>query len=426
MAILDLSANTVAIDLANFVPFAPVTVIGSAGEFNDRSPTAIVTLAGGSTAFTDQVFGSFAGTGFTYDANGALTGGTIRSGTLTYRDVTFIQDLNVRIDTKVLAFSDLEVSPIGLQGILSSELLARFLGGNDTVIGSRYNDTLSGGAGTNKLFGGEGGDTLVSGSGNDLLDGGDGRDTASFAGSLATVTARLETGTATGNGNDTLVHIENLIGSRLADSLTGNSLANTIWGGDGDDYIDGLEGDDILLGEAGNDTIVGGLGNDYLAGQAGNDRLFGNDGRDTIEGGDGDDQIDGGAGNDLLYGGDGNDHVFGGLGNDYLVGGAGNDRLTGGGGADYAVGGAGADVFVVTSGVGQTTRPMLQVEDFQDGVDKIDVSGLGLTAANWSNGALFTQTTEGLGITFMSGTVGTSIFLNGISCSQITAADFLF
>jgi Ca2+-binding RTX toxin-like protein len=471
MAILDLSSNNIGIDLVNFVGFSPIQAVAGTGGVGAPTATMFTTFGGGSTTSTDQVRGTFNGVGFTFDASNKPTGGTIRSATISFRDVTFINPLQQQVDIKMLSFSEVDVSAAGIFGISGKALTNLLLSKDDTIIGSRFADTLyggdgndligggegddtvsgdngndrldggngadtlfgganedvlTGGIGNDKLYGDAGDDTLLGGLGNDMLDGGGGTDTASFADAAETVHVRLDTGTATGQGNDTLVRIENVVGSRFYDSLFGNSGVNLLFGGGGDDYIDGLEDDDQLHGEVGNDTLVGGTGNDFLAGGDGNDRLFGNNGRDFIEGGEGHDQIDGGAGNDLLYGGAGDDHVFGGLGNDYLVGNAGNDRLTGGGGGDYAVGGGGADVFALTFGFGQTVRPMLQVEDFQDGVDRIDLSALGLTAANWSGGAMFTQTTHGLGITFASGTVGTSIFLNGITMDKITTADFLF
>ncbi|NJO78637.1 MAG: cadherin-like domain-containing protein [Cyanobacteria bacterium RM1_2_2] len=65
---------------------------------------------------------------------------------------------------------------------------------------------------------------------------------------------------------DTLVNVENLIGSTFADHLIGDAGANSIEGGGGDDLIDG---------GAGNDTITGGAGADRFV-------LRGGDGTDTI------------------------------------------------------------------------------------------------------------------------------------------------
>ena len=71
--------------------------------------------------------------------------------------------------------------------------------------------------------------------------------------------------------------------------------------------------------------------------------------------------MEGGLGHDLLKGGDGNDSLSGGHGDDTLVAGAGEDEL---------FGGSGADVFVFENGDG----PKNTVIDFQDGVDKLDIS----------------------------------------------------
>ncbi|MGJ8531684.1 MAG: LysM peptidoglycan-binding domain-containing protein [Alphaproteobacteria bacterium] len=266
-----------------------------------------------------------------------------------------------------------------------SEVTVREIDGNviKTIIGSSGNDTLTGG---------DGDQILIGGAGADKLKGDDGTDTASYATSLAGLTANLDTrswntGDATG---DRYYSIENLIGTDFDDELVGNSGDNEIrggagnddiWGeagddfikgGDGDDYIDGEAGDDIieggegkddLWGDAGNDILRGGAGNDDLDGEAGDDTLEGGDGKDDLwgddgndilrgdagndylVGGGGDDTLEGGEGNDDLWGEDGNDILKGGAGNDYLEGEAGNDTLEGGDGNDNLYGGTGDDVL---------------------------------------------------------------------------------
>jgi serralysin len=63
-------------------------------------------------------------------------------------------------------------------------------------------------------------------------------------------------------------------------------------------------------------------------------------------------------------------------GNDTLIGGAGEDTLSGGIGRDILFGGADADVFVFASiadsGLSKAKRD--QIMDFQNGVDRIDLS----------------------------------------------------
>src|SRR5262249_27570774 len=122
---------------------------------------------------------------------------------------------------------------------------------------------------------------LAGGLGSDTLDGKDGTDTAdysrshffSFNGTFHTadqVGVNLATGTATefvtgisaAVSIDTLISIENVIGTNGNDAIVGNDQANTLEGGDGNDVIDGGPGNDILDGGNGNDTLVGGDGND--------------------------------------------------------------------------------------------------------------------------------------------------------------------
>jgi hypothetical protein len=162
-------------------------------------------------------------------------------------------------------------------------------GGNDTIKGAGGNDTIKGEGGADKLFG-EAGD--------DALDGGTGNDTADFSGSLASVTASLASGTATGEGSDTLLGVDSLIGSSKVDALSGNGGANTINGGGANDTIEGLGGNDKLTGSGGNDTLRGGAGNDSVVGSGGADSLFGDDGDDAVNSKDnvsGNDSLDGGA-----------------------------------------------------------------------------------------------------------------------------------
>ena len=147
-------------------------------------------------------------------------------------------------------------------------------GGNDTVKGLGGNDILKGEAGNDKLLGG---------AGNDTLDGDIGTDTASYSASLTAVTASLATNSATGEGTDTFVGVENLFGSSKADTLTGSVANNTLTGG------------------GGTDTERGGAGNDKVVGSGGADFLYGGGGADAInskDGVNGNDSLDGGAGTD--------------------------------------------------------------------------------------------------------------------------------
>ncbi|MEF8756276.1 MAG: hypothetical protein V5B60_20455 [Accumulibacter sp.] len=113
---------------------------------------------------------------------------------------------------------------------------------------------------------------LYAGEGDNLLDGGAGSDTVSYAygvmagalGSSVSLAATDAQRTG-GSGLDTLLNIEHLIGSDLADVLLGNSEDNALLGG---------EGDDVIGGSGGNDTLDGGRGSDALSGDEGNDLYY--------------------------------------------------------------------------------------------------------------------------------------------------------
>ena len=153
---------------------------------------------------------------------------------------------------------------------------------NDAIWGDSGNDALKGGAGSDRLLGNSGLDTLSGGAGDDFLDGGSNNDTTDYTASAGAVTVNLAAGTATGEGTDTLLNIENATGSGLDDSITGSTLANALTGGGGND---------ALAGGDGNDTLTGGSGVDKLAGEAGHDTLKW-DNADSFDGGAGFDTLD--------------------------------------------------------------------------------------------------------------------------------------
>jgi Ca2+-binding RTX toxin-like protein len=135
--------------------------------------------------------------------------------------------------------------------------------GADTLNGSNFDDTLNGLAGNDVLHGLAGNDMLMGGAGNDLIDGGTGIDTASYADATSGVKVSLAvTGAQStgGSGSDTLVGIENLLGSNYADTLTGDAGANRLNGGAGGDTLTGGAGADtfvfdVLTTSANKDTI---------------------------------------------------------------------------------------------------------------------------------------------------------------------------
>ncbi|WP_299009277.1 calcium-binding protein [uncultured Caulobacter sp.] len=287
--------------------------------------------------------------------------------------------------------------------------------GDDLLVGGADADTLVGLGGNDTLQGGEGDDLLIGGAGYDTLDGGAGSDTVSYEdaepvgpfsflmvnllGQFASVIGPV------GGLVDTLVSIENIIGSSGVDWLVGNAGDNYLSGGAGNDLIEGKGGADILDGGAGNDNIVtGGI----FGAAAPGSLMIGGDGDDTIQSGNSNDTMLGGAGNDFLEvtnyvttrvidGGDGSDtlafvestanfaagvmvdlnkgaqtiapgvlvtisnvenitgtdagdSLLGDINANVLRGGGGDDFLFGSLGADTLTGGAGADTFAFANG----------------------------------------------------------------------------
>jgi Ca2+-binding RTX toxin-like protein len=151
-------------------------------------------------------------------------------------------------------------------------------GGNDTVYSTLAAYTLTANVENGRILsttaanlsGNSGNNVLYAGAGNNVLNGGSGTDTVSYAYGLAgttgvTVNLAVSTAQATsGSDSDTLLSIENLIGSAYADRLTGNSGANS------------------LSGAAGNDTLDGGTGIDTMAGGDGSDFYYVRDTGDVV------------------------------------------------------------------------------------------------------------------------------------------------
>ncbi|WP_286829546.1 M10 family metallopeptidase C-terminal domain-containing protein, partial [Kordiimonas sp. UBA4487] len=113
-----------------------------------------------------------------------------------------------------------------------------------------YGNLVHGFAGDDSILGLGGDDYLVGGPGEDTLDGGEGSDWVSAADSYLGVSINLAEGTVTGEGNngDTLISIENAVGSFAGDRLEGDS---------GDNILRGLSGGDVFAFDTGwgNDTI---------------------------------------------------------------------------------------------------------------------------------------------------------------------------
>jgi len=214
------------------------------------------------------------------------------------------------------------------------------LTGVEDVDGSRFDDVITGNAASNFLFGEAGNDTLsggdgdfdglIGGDGDDSLDGGAGEDFASFLFSSAGVTVNLTTGTATGEGTDTLANIEDVEGSRHDDSLTGNAGPNVFWPALGNDTVDGSTGTDTVSYEFAQTSVTANLTTGTATGE-GTDMLIG---IENLNGSRLNDNLTGDAGPNVLHGLAGDDTLSGGDGDDTIIGGEGADTLDGGNGTD--------------------------------------------------------------------------------------------
>ncbi|HEY7807699.1 MAG TPA: calcium-binding protein, partial [Croceibacterium sp.] len=236
--------------------------------------------------------------------------------------------------------------------------------GDDTIVGTAYADRFLSSAGADHIDGG----------GLDHAIGGP-VDIMSYASSLAGVTVSLETGVGSGGdaAGDTLINIEQLVGSAFADTLTGSSLSNDIIeGGPGADVLDGGAGVDWLsYSGSGNGVTVSLADNTASGGDATGDRIVN---FENVQGSASNDTLEGSAIANDLYGGAGDDVLVGREGNDNLIGGPGDDLLMGGPGADYLSGGDGNDTVSYASSSAAITI------NFQTGVNSGgDASGDDIT-----------------------------------------------
>jgi Ca2+-binding RTX toxin-like protein len=273
----------------------------------------------------------------------------------------------------------------------------------EVATGGSGNDKITGNDADNKLWGNGGNDAIVGGAGDDLVVGGAGKDTL--------------TG---GAGND----------------VFGYMFANeSAIGANRDVILDFAEGDKIDLTPAGAKTFIG---SNMFTGSAGQVRAVTLADQTIVEldsngdgladaqvelkgvytldrldfvglGGapsEGDDEIYGTGGADSIAALGGNDAVYGLGGADSLNGGAGDDVLVGGTGRDTLTGGAGADLFRLESFADSAPGARDKILDFQQGLDRIDLSGTGVDWTFIGSGAF---TGEGEQVRFTKGLTSTFI-----------------
>ncbi len=139
---------------------------------------------------------------------------------------------------------------ISIEDVSGSEL-------NDLILGSGANESLHGGGGDDIIHAGDGNDVLLGDGlpiqGNDELDGGNGADTVDYnfrdlriEGVAVNLTSG-QGGTLSGGETDTLVDIENVVGTAFGDQISGDIKANVLTGNGGSDTLTGGAGADTFL-----------------------------------------------------------------------------------------------------------------------------------------------------------------------------------
>jgi Ca2+-binding RTX toxin-like protein len=178
-------------------------------DLDPSGPAFPIPTTRSATRFTfDYGFGvrdEYVGTGFTYAADGSVTGGTVTSITSFTNGVAdlWFTDMSLSISLATTFYAT--GNALGLQSYL--------LAGNDTLTGGGDADRIRGFAGNDRIEGGDGNDELYGDTGDDSIDGGAGTDTAGFSGALANF--KLSQSGATWIVSDTRVN-----GNQGTDTLT--------------------------------------------------------------------------------------------------------------------------------------------------------------------------------------------------------------
>jgi trimeric autotransporter adhesin len=293
----------------------------------------------------------------------------------------------------------------GYQNLGSSG--ADLLVGIENLTGSAFNDTLSGNAGDNVFNGGNGLDTVSYARAGSAVffslaltgpqDTRGAQDPVARSGGAV----GLDSGTG-GEGVDTVLNVENLLGGAGNDSLSGNGSANRLDGGLGTDTLTGGAGNDTFVVDSRFDrlvevldegldsvistvslTLVANLENLTLAEGFVTDAI-GNELANRLTGNSADNELDGRGGVDTLVGGAGNDFYFVDESNDRVIesAGGGVDRVVAN--VNFALGAEVEDLdlnFPATVGTGNALNNRItgdsnsQTLQGLDGDDRLDAQG---------------------------------------------------
>lgn len=380
-------------------------------------------------------------------AGGDHLDGGAGTDTLVYRNSNEAVMVNLRNGTLAGGHAEGDVI-INFENIEGSNYDDNLIGGSgaNRLDGGEGNDRLQGGNGNDELFGNDGDDLLAGGQGVDFFDGGAGVDTVSFANSKSWVEVDLFHDIRYINepyvdSRETVINIENVIGSAYPDILEGDYNANELYGRGGNDRLFGFAGDDNLYGGDGDDQLWGSSGADLLDGGPGIDMVsysYSYDEGVTVKLGGGTMEGGGEANGDVFVN---VENVQGTINDDVLEGDNGPNRLSGEFGNDSLKGGDGADQFVFGNfikhyiPIGEIENGIIVVNidehdvddndvilDFTDNEDLIDLTFFSLSGFDD-----LTITSDANGVTIdLSAHNGGTILLEGFDIANLDASDFLF
>jgi hypothetical protein len=338
------------------------------------------------------------GSGFTFNASGQVTGGTVSdihvdydTGSFSSRIVDFQSSdaggLNADIVTVFSAMSALAggdpkpyLSILSNYDITFDASTVTYAGGVEFISGGG-DDILYGSSGDDLFYGGDGDDIFVTSDGEDHYDGGDGIDTLdnhsnpdTFGGSNTYF--HLGYGHGGFGDRNTFVNVERVWGTpdvTFDDYVVAPGDENQIA------VATGFEGDDDFMGNKGKLIIdysleTGGGGifaqwKDSVFGGFVTDTYGDSDSLETwdidgvryqvfgIVGTDHDDTFIGIVGTQLMSGLGGSDELNGNDGDDILIGGADDDILNGGSGFDTAIFSGNRSAYTIDYGAGTISGP---------------------------------------------------------------------
>lgn len=422
------------LDASDFIFSKTGSVTNAGTKYNDVILGSAGTDTLGGDKGTDKLLGGAGKDVLVFDGGDEVAGGAgadiFRARPDVYADATKIMDFEIGIDkldlsgwgvssfdqVKLINYPDFTFNLSGpgftilLLDLDGTKLTARdFVFEktlNKTVIGTAGNDVQFGSAGADILKGRSGHDRLFGGAGNDILSGGEGSDI--LYGQAGADIFKLDQKIS---GHDEIGDFQvgvDRIDLSLSPVTSFDQLRHFLE----ENFYE--TGTDIVLKSVNYAQSLFLLNVDPTKLTAA-DFIFSKQDLAVQTATESGGQLFGGKGANTLIGSEGSDALFGGAGNDILSGGNGNNRL---------YGQAGADTFKLTTRVSGKASDDT-IADFQVGVDKLDVSGFGITSFDQVK---FIMGDGGAGAYFWAryGGASHSVLLENVLVSTLKASDFIF